>query len=474
MITYLPLVTTLEKVRQTIETHNLLEKGQGVLVALSGGPDSVALLHVLWRLRKTYRLTLAAVYVNHQIRPRAAKREERFCQGLCDNLGVPLTVMREDVPTLAKKRRLGIEETAREVRYGVFARLAESQRFDRVALGHQADDQVETILFRLVRGTGPSGLAGMPYRRGPYIRPLLDLTRSEILSYLEKQHLSWCEDVSNRSLKYRRNWIRHKLLPEIRRNLNPQADSAIRALADTIRDEDEFLEGMVARAARRATRITPGGKIELACAAFRTYAKWKRRRLLRYCLKVTCPGSYGPDKEALDRLDGLAMTGTGTLTLPNQVRAAVAGETLYVWRKRAESVQAAFEPGRRLELNRPRLTFAGNVRKRSRKVMPKQRGANCVVLDWDRLAPPLEVRSARPGDRFQPLGMKGHKKVGDFLTDRKVPRPLRDEILLLCDQHGPVWIVGQEIADRAKVDDKTRRTLTVAVSVRKKTGGSTV
>jgi tRNA(Ile)-lysidine synthase len=151
-------------------------------------------------------------------------------------------VVREDVPALAKERAMGLEETAREVRYDVFDRLARGQSYDRVALGHHADDQVETILFRLIRGTGPSGLTGMPIKRGRIIRPLLDLTRVEIMDYLRTNSLSWCEDASNRSIRFKRNWIRHRLLPEIRKHLNPRADSAILALAETLGVEDEYLE----------------------------------------------------------------------------------------------------------------------------------------------------------------------------------------------------------------------------------------
>lgn len=467
-------MTTLQRVKHTIETRQLLAKGHSVLIALSGGPDSVALLHLLSRLRKSYRLKLGAVYINHQIRPRAAKKEERFCQKLCDRLGVPLTIVREDVPALAKKRGLGLEEMAREIRYAVFDNLARAQKCDRVALGHHADDQVETILFRLVRGTGPSGVAGMPYRRGAIIRPLLDLSRAEIIAYLKKNSLTWCEDTSNRSVRFRRNWIRHRLLPELRRHLNPQVESAILSLADTVREEDLYLTGLVNRAIRKTVRITPGGKIELALESYRNYAKWIGRRLLRHCLKVTCPGGLAPAKNVIERLDSLASTKAGTLSLPGRIQAKVSGNRLYIWRRRSENVRAEFQPGRRLVLAWPRIRFAGRVVDRKSVSVIKRPGARRVWLDWSKLRPPMVIRTFRPGDKFRPLGMKGHKKISDFLSDRKVPQLLRDEVLLLCDRQGPVWIVGHEIAERAKVDDKTERVLTVAVSIRQEADGPIV
>jgi tRNA(Ile)-lysidine synthase len=459
-------MTTLQKVKQTIEAHHLFEKGQAVLVALSGGPDSVALLHILGRLRKSYRLRLGAVYVNHNMRPRAAKKEEAFCQQLCDRLGVPLTVVREDVPALAKKLGHGLEEAARDVRYAVFDNLVKAGKYDRVALGHQADDQVETILFRLFRGTGPAGLTGIPVKRAKYVRPLLELTRSEVLTYLKKHSLKWCEDTSNQSLKFRRNWIRHRLLPSLRENLNPKVDFAILALADNLAGDEAYFQAIVDRAIRKTVRLTPGGKIALVLDTFRRLPVALRQRLLRYCLKTSCVSESTMRREAVLRLDRLAMSGSGEVSLPGQVQASVAGPAMYLWKRDALAVHMELTFGQSLNLDRPAVRFTSRLETRVRKAASREADRTTVRLDRDKLVLPLVVRTIRPGDRFRPLGMKGHKKVGDFLTDRKVPRPLRDEILLLCDRQGPVWIVGYEIADRVKIDNRTGKVLKVAFSVR--------
>jgi len=461
-------MTTLQKVKQTIITHDLLRQGNSILVALSGGPDSVALLHILCRLRRSYKLTLGAVYINHNMRPRAAKKEERFCQLLCDELSIPLTIVREDVPALAKKARCGLEETARDIRYAVFDRLAKTYPYDRVALGHHADDQVETILFRLFRGTGPSGMTGMPVKRGKYVRPLLELTRADILAYLKKHSLRWCEDTSNKSLRFRRNWIRHRLLPGLRNNLNPKVDAAILSLARHLLEDEAFLESIVDRTARRMVRMTPGGKIALALKIYRDYSVALRHRLLRHCLKATCRSESTLSREAVQRLDRLAMSGSGAISLPAQLQASVAGPTLYVWGCSSVDVYEELTPGMSLNLDWPSVKFTSRLEKLAQKSVNKSTGCSRIRLDWDKLRPPLVIRTVHPGDRFRPLGMKGHKKVGDFLTDRKVPRPLRDEVLLLCDQNGPVWVTGYEIADRVKIDERTGKVLRVAYSVRQK------
>lgn len=472
-------MTTVQKVKQTVTAHDLLDKGNSVLVALSGGPDSVALLHILNRMRKSQKsqksqksmwLQLGAVYVNHQIRKRASRREEQFCQRLCDILNVPLTIVRGDVPAVAKHDKLGLEEAAREFRYATFEHLASEDGYDRIAVGHHADDQVETILFRLFRGTGPTGLIGMPARRGKIIRPLFDLCRTEILEYLKKNKLDWCEDKSNQSLKFKRNYIRHRLLPAIRKNLNPKAENAILSLADTLEADNEILAEMVAKASRKCLGITPGGKFRLALDKYGDYAVAIRRRLLRRCLKATCRDSQMPDKEVVERLDRLALNRSGSISLPGRVQAVVANDHLLIFSRQKRSVRVPFEPGQRLKLEWPSISIAGRVVVKDREGvsgLSMKRRSSRVLLDQDKLTPPLEVRTIRPGDRFGPLGLKGSKKVGNYLTDRKVHQAWRDEILILCDRQGPVWLIGYEIADRVKMDDQTRKVLSVGYSVRK-------
>ena len=235
-------MSILAKVTRTIEAHNLLANGDRVLVALSGGPDSVALLQMLVRLKPHYQLQLAAVYVNHQIRKLPALAEEKFCQSLCKKLKVSLTIHREDIPALAKQQKIGIEEAGRNFRYELFERLAREQKFTRIALGHHQNDRVETVLFRIIRGTGRTGLAGIPVKRDKYIRPLYDLTKAEILAYLKENRLAYCLDLSNERSDQSRNYIRNRLLPEIRKRLNPQVDRAILNLAETLAEEEKVLQ----------------------------------------------------------------------------------------------------------------------------------------------------------------------------------------------------------------------------------------
>jgi len=458
----------LQKVKQTIDERNLLAAEEAVLVALSGGPDSVALLHILVKLRRPLRLRLSAVYVNHGIRKRAARQEEQFCRSLCEQLGVPLDIVSVDIPTLARKQKKGLEEAGRDYRYAVFEKLSHERQFDKIAMGHHADDQVETVLFRLTRGTGRSGLLGIPHRRGRIVRPLLDVSKAEILAYLRNTRQAFCLDASNRESKFRRNYIRNKLLPALRKNLNQSVDQAVLNLVDSLEAEEAYLEQEVARAAAKSLSITIGGKLELDLKRFTGYDKWLRRRLLRRCLKATCLSGLGPDKRIVERLDKLVHASSGAVSLPGGFRAVVAGQKLVVHRVSAVRFKEPLEPGCPLHLNGLHLTFSSRLVARRDVRLTRKPRARKVILDWARVHPPIEVRSLKPGDRFQPLGMTGSKKIGDYLIDRKVFRVYRDEVPVVCDKKGIIWLVGHELADRVKVDRNTRKVLTIAYNVRRK------
>lgn len=464
----------LRTVRATIDAHKMISKGESILVALSGGSDSVALLHVLWKMRRELKLQLGAVYINHQIRKAAAKKEELFCRKLCDNLKVRLHIVREDIPFLATVEKKGIEETGRNFRYRTFESLAVHHGYAKIALGHHRNDQVETILFRIIRGTGPSGLLGIPATRGKIIRPLVGVTKEDILSYLKKQPLSYCRDQSNESDAYSRNYIRNKLLPDIRKRLNPQVDQAILNLAEIGAPEEEHLQQVTLRAFRQCAKQTTGGKIELDLDLFDGYPLWLRRRLLRFCLQKSSGSQGAADRETISRLENLTSQRAAGCSLPGKLEARIlAGKLLIMSRKPLHYLEnlvlgedAFLEP---LQL-RIRTRLAGWQRKSTKW----RRRPTRVVLDASRIAGPLVVRSIRPGDRFQPLGMSGRKKVSDYLTDRKVASVYRDEIPVVCDRDGIIWLVGFEIADRVKVGGTTRKVLKFEITVNQDTTPKTV
>lgn len=459
-------MTIRSMVRHTIEEHNLITPGQSVLVALSGGPDSVALLHLLVSFRDEWKLRLGAVHVNHRIRKREATRDEKFCEELCERLQIDLTIATEDIPARAKRLKKGVEETGREFRYEFFEFLAEEDDYDTVALGHHQNDQVETILFRLLRGTGRTGLMGMPVRRGPFVRPLLDISKEAILEYLDGHGLDFCVDSSNSNIDYRRNYIRQKLLPLIRKEINPSVDRALLSLEQLLSDEESYFERQTARIGKRLVTCTPGGKIELARRGYSRYDNALRRRVLRHILADFAGGTL-PDRDSIERLDDFCLKPGKRISLSNGIDATALPDRIVLHRREAEPFEHGLEIDVATRIGYPALQIVARAVAKGRAGAVKSQDRHRIQVDFDKVEPPLTVRSIEPGDRFRPLGLKGVKKVGNFLTDRKVPKVYRDEIPVVCDRKGIIWLVGFEIAERVKRTSSTKKVLSIDVDIKK-------
>ena len=280
--------------------------------------------------------------------------------------------------------------------------------------------------------------------------------------------MEYCIDSTNTSALYTRNYIRNKLLVEIRKNLNPRVDSALLSLSEIIEPEEIYLENTVQRVKKKVINITSGNKIELDLNLFGSYDLWLRRRLLRYCLARLSLNGQVPDRVVVDRLDKVGMLAGKTASLPEKIEAVNIGNKLVLYRKTRYPLNQELKPGQKYVLSFPRLNvhchrpvhYDGSLerRKRSRQ----------ICLDYEKLHGPLTIRNIRPGDRFGPLGLKGTKKVGDYLTDRKIAEVYRNEILVICDKKGIVWLVGFEIADRVKIDSSTKKVIKIEVTTRRK------
>jgi tRNA(Ile)-lysidine synthase len=450
-----------KRVEQTIVEYELLSRGDHVLVGLSGGPDSVALLHCLHLIRKTFQLRLSAVYLNHGLRPRAARHEEQFCRELCEKLKVTLLIERVNVRQIAEEARESLELAGRRYRHALFERLAGEHDCNRIALGHHQGDQVETVLHRIIRGTGIDGLSGMPIKRGKVIRPLLLQTRNDILRHLDAFHLDHCLDRSNDRTEFTRNYIRQKLLPMLRSDLNPGVDRALWNLSETAAADSLLLRQLTNKALQRTVRISPGGKIEVALGRFRGYAPSLRWRLLRACMTDYLGMLPAVDRIVVQRCDNLAMKGGKPISLPGGLSAMSCGDHLLLHRKHPVAYEMGLQLGRKNRLPWPKVDFAVRLKNESYGSLSKRRRAHRVQLDSSRVRLPLVVRSIRPGDRFRPLGLAGTKKVSDYLTDRKIAAVYRDEIPVVCDSLGIVWLVGFEIADRTAIDRKTNEVIEI-------------
>ena len=431
--------------------------GSSILVALSGGPDSVALLHSLATLRGSLDLRISAAHLNHALRGRESDRDESFCRDLCKQLNVELVVER------AKALRPGmpnLEEKAREVRREFLGRVAAQTGADRIALAHHADDQAETVLMRLLRGAGVAGLAAMA-EAGPglIVRPLLSMTRREILEYLDGVGASYVTDTTNASNAILRNRIRNKLLPGLERDYAPGVSQRLAALAEEMQAVDSFL---TRAAARELSSIRhPGGELDIG--RFSQLDPALRVPVLRLHLAVQLGSLRRLTREHLSALVALCLVGpaNGEVSLPGRWRAAREYDRLrLVSTGRAVhsgfSVPIAFEGTTTVQP--AGIAFEARVRAAADVAMPSTHEE--ALFDVRAIAScGLTARNFQAGDRIRPLGLGGSRKVKDVFIDRKLPVRKRAVFPVITMGSEVVWLPGLLRGDGALVSSASETVL---------------
>ncbi|KAA3634932.1 MAG: tRNA lysidine(34) synthetase TilS [Calditrichaeota bacterium] len=450
-----------DKFHQAIEKYSLLRQNDSVLVALSAGPDSTMLLYLLHKIRNKYKLKLSAVYINHQIRKEAAKEEAMFCRNLCESLNIKLHIIEKDIPKLSKKLKKGIEETGRDFRYQTFKELSDKSGFTKVALGHHADDRVETILFRVIRGTGRQGLLGIQPKRGNYIRPLYFMTKDEIIRYLNRKKIDYCTDQSNSDSRYTRNYIRNELLPELRKKLNPAVESSLLNLSETIAEEEKYLTELTEKKLKKIYSESQGGKILLNTEMLKKSDLWLRRRIFRNVLSKFSENGQQLNKDTIDMIDDFLYSAKTALSLPGRLMIRKAEDVLVLSHNKKLSFQKKLVVDKVLRIKQLRYVVSVEVKNITETELVKKRQSFFGQFDYSKLTPPFAIRTIGVADRFSPLGLNGSKKIGDYLTDKKIAPVFRDEIPVVTDKKGIFWLVGFEIENRAKIDKHTKEVLEI-------------
>src|SRR5581483_3575546 len=409
--------------------HRLWRRGDHLLLALSGGPDSTALLTVLIDLAPRFELTLSAAHLNYGLRGADSAADAAFVEHLCAQWKIPLTVM---PVTMSEWRTAGrsLQDAARRARYAMLTSIARERGATKIALGHTADDQAETVLLWMLRGAGTTGLGGMPRRRAPgIIRPLLDHTRREILDYLNTRGIQYRTDASNSSRRYTRNRIRLDVLPALRA-INPSIVTTLGRQADILRADAACLDRLASAHARRLTRLRSSGESELDIAAFGKLPLALQRRVLRLLLQSSGNVMESAPLEMIDRLVALANHGRSGASLHAGRMIVTKEYERLVWRR------APFGHDRTIGAV---LTIPGDVqwpptgqwltaRTVGRTAARPDRSPSRIYLDAERLSAPLLVRSWRAGDRIQPSGVEGRKKLQDLFSDMKMPQALRHRV----------------------------------------------
>ena len=445
-------------------------------MAVSGGPDSVALAHVLLTLAGEYSLRPAIVHLNHGLRGAASDRDAEFVIALARQLGVPIYAEKKDVLAFQRSRRLSLEEAGRRLRYEYFETVSAKYGFNKIALGHHSDDNAELVLINLLRGSGPLGLSGIaPVREGKIVRPLIRLRRSEIIDYLAEKNSPYVTDESNTDPAHIRNKIRHHLIPELQTAYNPRIIEALNRLGEITRAEDQWFDNALEPVFEQCVSFRADQKISLVLPDLNQLPKAVKRRVIRKAILGVKNDLRRITFLHVDAIVNLIEKGriSGQLNLPDGILVKKNTAALTIVKRN--------ESGNRQDCRKSQTTStdyqypisaAGTLLIQEADVsinlceidaddLPdiEKTDAHVAFFDLDQLLFPLLVRNLRPGDRFSPLGLKGTQKVKKYFINNKISPAQRKKCPLLLSDGNIIWIAGHRIDNAVKVSPKTRRVL---------------
>jgi len=524
----------IDKVRRTITEHNLIEKGENVLVGVSGGPDSICLLHILDYLSDELDIkNILAMHVNHMLRGEESDADEEYVKELCETLGIKLFSVAINVKEIAEKTNLSIEEAAREARYNKFKALAEKIGNCKIAVAHNRNDQAETVLMNIIRGTGLDGLKGIDYKRGNIIRPLLDVDRKEIEEYCIRHNLKPRTDSTNLMNIYTRNKIRLDVIPYINENFNVDIIENIVRMADLVRDDISYLKFVTEEAyykcllkpdyenenkesSRYGAKSGDALKMKSKDVVKRLYVertcddydnvvlldinklKKLHKSIIKRVLRLAVENVRGNIKDIesvhINQIFQLCLEGrTGAeIHLPTNIRAAKSYNILKIFackdseynkdnntrENKSEQLQKTTLQGH--SVNIPGITrieelnieIEGTIlNKESLDDIEnlKKMGYNSLIqfFDYEKIkeGPEVVLRNRHKGDLIKPLKSGGTKKLKEFMIDNKIPRDIRDKILLLAKEREIIWVIGYRISDKFKVTENTKSILKLEVKI---------
>ena len=469
------------KVKGFIEEYKMLAPGDRVVVALSGGADSVCLLSILSELSQAMGLEIRAVHINHGLRGAEAQRDVDFVRGLCGEMQVPLEVVCHDVAAYAHGHKLSVEAAGRALRYQVVEASARQGKHEGgkpgpvwIGVAHHQDDNAETILHHLLRGSGLKGLGGILPVQGDRIRPLLCVRKEEILSYNRERGLTWCEDSTNGSRAYTRNRIRKELIPYMAKEINPKAVENILHAGKIFSQADQYLGQQALQVWQEAGKAEKGGAVSVHLPVFLGQEAIIQVYVLRHMVALVPPGQKDITARHLEQLRRLAVGSVGgRCDLPGGREAVRGYEFLSVGRRPGKKGQrdlvlpAKAGVGEALEVALPApgsapvraggMEFQAFFWEKGKEIPKKE---YTKWFDYDKIKDTLFIRTRQEGD-YLILPGGGRKMVNRLLIDEKVPRELRDQVLLLAEGHQTLWVTGYRISEYYKITEGTHTILQV-------------
>jgi len=456
----------LTKVREWIRKHNLLSEGEKILVACSGGPDSLALLHIFETIRLEYNISIFAVHVDHMFRGDESAQEAAFVVDFCQRHHITCYHTAIDVPQFIKQTGLSSQDAARHVRYEYLRNIGKKLGGAKIATGHHRDDQAETVLIHILRGAGSAGIRGMQASSEDVIRPLLAVSKAEIMEYCSSHNLQPQFDSSNLKTDYLRNRIRISLLPQLENQYNIAIKDALCRTAIIVGDEHNFIQrtgqekwSQIVTCQQERLFIN-GKQMELVHIAV-------KREIIRLAIEEQQGSLKGISFYHIETLLDLLANGQvgNSIHLPDGLVACksydgiyLGGNDILLQTKVDYSDQVLEVPGTTII---PELGIKVITEITDEKASTPQ--ADIGVFDWSSLSLPIYVRKRLDGDKFQPSGFRGSKKLKDFFIDAKVPRKDRDSVPIICDSKGIIWVGGYRQAEGSKTTSKTTKVLKIKI-----------
>ncbi len=435
------------KIREYINKHNMLIKGDGVVLGLSGGPDSVCLFFILLELQQEYDLKLRALHVNHCIRGVEADADQDYVKALCKKYNVPLKEIVVDIPSLVDETGRSVEEEARLARYSAFVEEAETMVKElscnvKIAVAHNADDNAETVLFHMARGTGIDGMCGIAPVRDNIIRPLLQVPKKDILDLLQENNIEYRTDATNSQVEYDRNRIRHNIMPEMI-EINDRALEHITEMTERLSDIADYIS-LEARGLLEIAKLEDG---KLRKRAISTAPRVLASQALKIYLSNYMP--FQKDVSAVHVetiLDLLNEDGERQVQLPYKKTLIISYEEIYVIDQDSQANNLTFNY-RQFVLEEGMKYPTDNYTK---------------WFDCDRITDNVVIRTRQEGDFLCIDAAGNHKSIQDYFVDEKIPRHLRDQIQLVCDGHHVMWVVGHRISEYYKISKNTSQVLEIS------------
>ncbi|HBJ1646649.1 TPA: tRNA lysidine(34) synthetase TilS [Clostridium botulinum] len=460
-----------KKVLSYIVDNNLIKSGDKILVALSGGPDSLCLLNILKELREELDIEIGAAHLNHLLRGEDAFKDEEFVISTCKEMNIPYYVKRVDINKYSKEHKLSSELAGRNVRYGFFDEILKKDGFNKIATAHNANDQAETIIFRLMRGTGLEGLGGIKVcREDKIIRPILCLTRKEVEKYIKEKNLNPRIDKTNFEKIYNRNKIRLDIIPYIQNNFNEDIVKTLNRMSLLIQKDNAFIEGLCIKAYNEYCKKNTDSKFYILKKELFKEDQAIVTRIIRTALIEYSKSHYDFEMKHIYDILELSKKETGKgINLPKNIYVENIYGDIKISSKMKEDIKVdktEFLLNKK-SIGEDRIQFNNYefeisvLKNKSTNLIDLKENKLVKYFDLDKINENILFRTRKNGDKITPLGMKGQKKLKDIFINMKVPKEERDLIPVICFDNDIAWILGLQISDNFKVTNNSKNILKI-------------